>query len=181
METPGQALKVFLSHRRCKLLQDMFVVQVVAGDNALQMGERKTLKGEDYLLVRRRLLMAAAFVLSLVVIVVFGIRAFHQAPRKKSSERIRPWMSLKYVARAHRVPPQLMGIVPGNTGGFGAVLPAAQVFSRNSLQPLMSKLLELNDWMGMEVVRFDPYVVPTDGTTGTGAGVGTGLVPTPGA
>jgi len=108
METPGQALKVFLSHRRCKLLQDMFVVQVVAGDNALQMGERKTLKGEDYLLVRRRLLMAAAFVLSLVVIVVFGIRAFHQAPRKKSSERIRPWMSLKYVARAHRVPPQIL-------------------------------------------------------------------------
>ena len=85
------------------------------------------------------------------------------------------------VLAAHRVPPQLMGIVPGNTGGFGAVLPAAQVFSRNSLQPLMSKLLELNDWMGMEVVRFDPYVVPTDGTTGTGAGVGTGLVPTPGA
>lgn len=108
METPGQALKVFLSHQRCKLLQDMFVVQVVAGDNALQMGERKTLKGEDYLLVRRRLLMAAAFVLSLVVIVVFGIRAFHQAPRKKSSERIRPWMSLKYVARAHRVPPQIL-------------------------------------------------------------------------
>ena len=63
------------------------------------------------------------------------------------------------VLAAHRVPPQLLGIVPSNTGGFGAVLPAAQVFARNEVKPLMDRFRELNDWMGEEVVRFDPYVV----------------------
>ena len=62
---------------------------------------------------------------------------------------------------AHRIPPQLMGIVPGNTGGFGAVLPAAQVFARNEIEPLQSRFLELNNWLGQEVVRFTPYEVDT--------------------
>jgi len=65
------------------------------------------------------------------------------------------------ILAAHRVPPQLMGIVPSNTGGFGAVLPATQVFARNEIQPLQVRLMELNDWLGMEVVRFRPYVVDT--------------------
>lgn len=77
------------------------------------------------------------------------------------------FFSIKNVSRddvlaAHRVPPQLIGIVPSNTGGFGAVLPAAQVFARNEILPLQERFLELNDWMGEEVVRFVPYVVPTD-------------------
>lgn len=62
---------------------------------------------------------------------------------------------------AHRVPPQLMGLVPTNTGGFGAILPAAQVFARNELEPLQATFLEMNDWLGQEVVRFRPYVVQT--------------------
>ena len=60
---------------------------------------------------------------------------------------------------AHRTPPQLMGIVPGNTGGFGAVLPVAQVFARNEIEPLQARFRELNNWLGLEVVRFNPYVV----------------------
>lgn len=63
------------------------------------------------------------------------------------------------VLAAHRIPPQLLGIVPGNTGGFGAVLPAAQVFGRNEIEPLQERFKEINEWMGEEVVRFDPYVV----------------------
>lgn len=63
------------------------------------------------------------------------------------------------VLAAHRIPPQLMGIVPSNTGGFGAVLPAAQVFARNELEPLQLRMSVLNDWMGEEVVRFNPYVI----------------------
>lgn len=63
------------------------------------------------------------------------------------------------VLAAHRIPPQLMGIVPGNTGGFGAVLTAAQVFARNVLEPLQLRLAALNDWMGEEVVTFTPYVI----------------------
>ncbi|WP_295855128.1 phage portal protein [uncultured Xylophilus sp.] len=65
------------------------------------------------------------------------------------------------VLAAHRIPPQLLGIVPSNTGGFGAVLPAAQVFARNEIEPLQDRFRELNDWLGDEVVRFRPYVVPT--------------------
>ena len=65
------------------------------------------------------------------------------------------------VLAAHRIPPQLLGIVPSNTGGFGAVLPAAQVFARNEIQPLQDRFREVNEWVGQEVVRFDPYVVDT--------------------
>jgi len=60
---------------------------------------------------------------------------------------------------AHRVPPQLMGIIPENVGGFGAIAPAAQVFARNELEPLQARFEELNDWMGEEVVRFKAYEV----------------------
>ena len=63
------------------------------------------------------------------------------------------------VLAAHRIPPQLMGIVPSNTGGFGAVLPAARVFARNELGPLQQRLASINDWLGEEVVRFEAYVI----------------------
>ncbi|MCV6589346.1 MAG: phage portal protein [Marinobacterium sp.] len=65
---------------------------------------------------------------------------------------------------AHRVPPQLMGIIPENVGGFGAVAPAAQVFARNELEPLQARFEELNEWMGEEVVRFKAYEVLEAGT-----------------
>jgi PBSX family phage portal protein len=60
---------------------------------------------------------------------------------------------------AHRVPPQLMGIIPTNTGGFSSPDIAAQVFARNELEPLQNKFLELNDWLGEEVIRFKEYVI----------------------
>jgi PBSX family phage portal protein len=57
----------------------------------------------------------------------------------------------------HRVPPQLMGIIPSNTGGFGDVEKAAKVFARNEVAPMQGRLLAINDWLGEEVVRFAPY------------------------
>ncbi|HEY1843661.1 MAG TPA: phage portal protein [Buttiauxella sp.] len=64
---------------------------------------------------------------------------------------------------AHRVPPQMMGVMPNNTGGFGDVVKAAQVFVRNELTPLQERMKELNDWIGMEVIRFKPYeLIPTE-------------------
>lgn len=63
------------------------------------------------------------------------------------------------ILAAHRVPPQLMGIVPNNTGGFGATDTAAKVFARHELQPLQSKFAEINDWLGEEVVQFEPYEI----------------------
>ncbi|HIH6548447.1 TPA: phage portal protein, partial [Proteus mirabilis] len=60
---------------------------------------------------------------------------------------------------AHRVPPQMMGIIPQNTGGFGDVEKAAKVFFRNELAPLQSKILQINDWLGEEVIKFDKYTL----------------------
>lgn len=60
---------------------------------------------------------------------------------------------------AHRVPPQMMGIIPNNTGGFGDVEKASRVFVRNELMPLQKRLQELNDWLGEEVIRFEPYTL----------------------
>lgn len=63
---------------------------------------------------------------------------------------------------AHRVPPQLMGIIPNNTGGFGDAGKAALVFARNEVKPLQDRLMEVNEWLGQQVVRFEPYTLGTD-------------------
>ncbi|MBK1725704.1 phage portal protein [Halorhodospira neutriphila] len=61
------------------------------------------------------------------------------------------------VLAAHRIPPQLMGIVPTNTAGFGDAEKAAKVFARNELQPLQARLAEVNDQVGANVLTFDSY------------------------
>ena len=63
------------------------------------------------------------------------------------------------VLAAHRVPPQLMGIVPNNTGGFGDVEKAATVFYRNEILPLQTRLKEINTLLKTEVIRFNPYTL----------------------
>ncbi|ASJ24299.1 phage portal protein, PBSX family [Laribacter hongkongensis] len=63
------------------------------------------------------------------------------------------------VLAAHRVPPQLMGIVPNNTGGFGDAGKAAEVFYQNEILPLQTRLAEINWMVGEEVVRFGPYAM----------------------
>lgn len=63
------------------------------------------------------------------------------------------------ILTAHRVPPSLMGITPKNTGGFGDPEKASKVFARNEIKPLQDRFLQLNDWMGEEVVRFNPYLL----------------------
>ncbi len=45
---------------------------------------------------------------------------------------------------AHRVPPQMMGIIPDSAGGFGDAVKAAQMFVRNELTPLQERMKELN-------------------------------------
>lgn len=58
---------------------------------------------------------------------------------------------------AHRVPPQMMGIIPDNAGGFGDVVKAAQVFVRNELTPLQERMKEINNWIRKDVISFRPY------------------------
>lgn len=72
--------------------------------------------------------------------------------------------SIKNITRddqlaAHRVPPQLMGIVPGQNSTFGDAGKAAMVFNANEIQPLQERFKELNDWLGEEVVQFNEYAL----------------------
>lgn len=74
------------------------------------------------------------------------------------------FMNMKNITRddqlaGHRIPPQLMGIVPGNAGGFGDVEKAAKVFVANELEPLQAAFMEINERIGEEVVRFRDYVL----------------------
>ncbi|EOY6272437.1 Presumed portal vertex protein, partial [Escherichia coli] len=74
------------------------------------------------------------------------------------------FLNIKNVSRddmmaAHRVPPQMMGIMPNNVGGFGDVEKASKVFVRNELYPLQKKLRELNTWLGEEIIKFDEYIL----------------------
>lgn len=72
------------------------------------------------------------------------------------------FLNIKNVSRddqlaAHRVPPQLMGIVPNNTGGFGDVEKAATVFAANEIEPIHMLFEDLNHRIGEKVFAFDPY------------------------
>ncbi len=55
---------------------------------------------------------------------------------------------------AHRVPPQLLGILPSNTGGFGAADTAAKLFTQHEIQPLQARFTELNNKLSENVIRF---------------------------
>ena len=66
------------------------------------------------------------------------------------------------VLAAHRVPPQLLGILPSNAGGFGAIEPAAKVFARNEIVPLQAQFETINEWAGERVISFDPYTLDTE-------------------
>lgn len=68
------------------------------------------------------------------------------------------------VLAAHRVPPQLLGIVPKNAAGFGGMLPAAKVFVKNELIPIQNRFRALNDWIGEEVISFEDYALEDDTT-----------------
>ena len=80
------------------------------------------------------------------------------------------FLNIKNVSRddmlgAHRVPPQMMGIMPSNVGGFGDVEKASRVFVRNELLPLQKRFEELNEWAGEEIIQFAPYSLEDDSET----------------
>jgi phage portal protein, PBSX family len=56
-----------------------------------------------------------------------------------------------------RTPPQLLGIVPQNSGGFGSIREAATVWAAMELAPLQTRMTAINEWLGQEVIRFDPF------------------------
>lgn len=72
------------------------------------------------------------------------------------------FLNIKNVSRddvlaAHRVPPQLLGVIPQNTGGFGDVSKARDVFQATEIQALQETFLAVNEMVGREIIRFRPY------------------------
>ncbi|MBM7423803.1 phage portal protein [Spongiibacter marinus] len=59
----------------------------------------------------------------------------------------------------HRVPPQLMGVIPTNTSGLSDPAVAARVFAANEIEPSQERYRQLNDWLGEEVITFNPYTI----------------------
>jgi len=73
------------------------------------------------------------------------------------------------VLAAHRVPPQLLGVVPTNSGGFGKPGDALRAFDVLELKPLQRRFLAINEWLGQEVVAFDPLEeLPAGGANDNG-------------
>jgi PBSX family phage portal protein len=58
---------------------------------------------------------------------------------------------------AHRVPPQLIGIIPQNNGGFGKVDDARDAFFEMEIVPLARRMMRMNGWFGLKVLGFRPY------------------------
>lgn len=76
------------------------------------------------------------------------------------------FLNIKNVSRddmmaAHRVPPQMMGIMPNNVGGFGDVEKASLEFVRNELIPLQKRMMEINKLLSENIVKFDSYKLAT--------------------
>lgn len=53
-----------------------------------------------------------------------------------------------------RIPPQLLGIVPQNAGGFGSIREAALIFAANELETIQARMMQVNDWVGENVLGF---------------------------
>lgn len=76
------------------------------------------------------------------------------------------FLNIKNVSRddqlaAHRVPPELIAVVPSSGAAFGNVVNAARVFGRNEIAPLQTHLAStINDFAGEEICRFDTYRLP---------------------
>ena len=58
------------------------------------------------------------------------------------------------ILAAHRVPPQLLGMIPVNAGGFGDVGKAKQVFMENEVEPIKLKMMGLNASLGIDAFKF---------------------------
>lgn len=84
------------------------------------------------------------------------------------------FMNVKNISRddllaAHRVPPQLIGIIPQNNGGFGKVGEAKDSFYETEIVPIIRRMLRMNDWFGQKVLSFRDYVC-SDGSRITETG-----------
>ncbi|WLF84476.1 phage portal protein [Moraxella sp. ZY210820] len=65
----------------------------------------------------------------------------------------------------HRTPPQLIGVTPQNAGGFGDIEKAAKVFYYNEIVHYQNLFKQINDYLGIEIIRFAEYPLIATATT----------------
>lgn len=59
---------------------------------------------------------------------------------------------------AHRTPPQLIGVIPQNSGGFGKESETRDSYYEREIVPIARRMLRVNDWAGLPVLAFADYV-----------------------
>lgn len=62
----------------------------------------------------------------------------------------------------HRMPPQLVGVVPQNSGGFGDIEKAFRVLYYNEIIYLQQMLMQINSAIGIEVIKFKQHPLLVD-------------------
>nr|WP_242008393.1 terminase family protein [Sphingomonas ginsenosidivorax] len=67
------------------------------------------------------------------------------------------------VLAAHRVPPQLFGIVPAQGSAFGNPTDATSMFFELEIQPLQAVFADVNAALGIEAFRFRERIAPAKG------------------
>lgn len=58
---------------------------------------------------------------------------------------------------AHRTPPQMIGVIPQNNGGFGNYSESRDGYYRTEIIPIIRRMLRVNDAFGLPVLAFRPY------------------------
>jgi PBSX family phage portal protein len=80
------------------------------------------------------------------------------------------FLNIKNVTRddvlaSQRTPPQLLGIIPSNAGGFGSIKEARESYWYSEIVPEQNQIAHaINEWAGDEIVLFKTYgeVNPTN-------------------
>ncbi|MFW2151846.1 phage portal protein [Acinetobacter gyllenbergii] len=62
------------------------------------------------------------------------------------------------ILASFRTPPQLLGIIPSNAGGFGSISDAREAYWYNEIVPEQVRIANvINEWAGDSIVRFKNY------------------------
>ncbi|EHU2214531.1 TPA: phage portal protein [Acinetobacter baumannii] len=73
------------------------------------------------------------------------------------------FLNIKSITRddilaAFRTPPQLLGIIPSNAGGFGSIKDAREAYWYNEIVPEQIRIENtINDWAGDKIIGFKSY------------------------
>lgn len=71
------------------------------------------------------------------------------------------------ILASHRTPPQLLGIIPQNSSGFGDIRSANDTYFLNEITPIQGQMLRINEHAGLPVVAYREYVpMMPQGATG---------------